>query len=363
MIRVSAPGKTILMGEHAAVYGRPALVAAIDRRLRVELEEDAHPGPPSVRLDLAQIDVDETVPWADLARETDACRRAWNHYQRAPSPERFAPLETADPARVVRLAIGETAHDLRGADGDALVGACWTIRVRSEIPIGAGFGSSAAIAVAVVRACLEAAGVAPSLDRIDRIALDVERRQHGLPSGVDSATVARGGILWVERRGGDLALKPVSVAAPKILESLRVFDTGTPAETTGTVVSAVRARRDADPEAIDRTLDSMRRATAGLRRAIESPRPDTTEVIALIRRFEADLETLGVVPEPVRTAVRRVESDGGAAKISGAGGLRGPGAGSLLVYDPSLRATKGLSRRFTPVDVRLGGDGVRLDDS
>lgn len=357
------------MGEHAAVYGRPALVAAIDRRLTVALE--SAPTDDSVRFDLSEIGVDESVTWAAIRAETDRLRRAWEHYRDAPSPRRFAPLETADPARVVRLALGEAAHAL-GETGPGLV-----VRVSSDLPIGAGFGSSAAIAVAVIYAHLARCGAPTDLESIDRIALEVERRQHGLPSGVDGATVARGGILWAERRevsipdragaggtssSGTLAMERVAVKVPSLLTSFAVYDTGTPVETTGTVVSAVRARRDADPPAVDATLDRMCDATIALRRAFESETVDETRIAELVRRFEAGLEALGVVPEPVRAAIRNVEANGGSAKISGAGGLRGPGAGSLLVYDPAFRARECLAHLFEPMNVRLGAEGVRLDE-
>ncbi len=59
-VRVSAPGKTILMGEHAAVYGRPALVAAVARRVDARLRQT---GGDSVRLELPEVEVSETVPW------------------------------------------------------------------------------------------------------------------------------------------------------------------------------------------------------------------------------------------------------------------------------------------------------------
>jgi hypothetical protein len=64
----------------------------------------------------------------------------------------------------------------------------------------------------------------------------------------------------------------------------------------------------------------------------------------LIREHQACLEELGVVPEAVRAVVRRVEAEGGAAKISGAGSLAGPGAGSLLVYDASAGAAEDAPR-------------------
>ena len=38
-VTASAPGKTILFGEHAVVYGKPAIAAAVDRRAYVKIEK------------------------------------------------------------------------------------------------------------------------------------------------------------------------------------------------------------------------------------------------------------------------------------------------------------------------------------
>jgi mevalonate kinase len=75
------------------------------------------------------------------------------------------------------------------------------------------------------------------------------------------------------------------------------------------------------------------------------------------------LEELGTVPPEVRALVRRIEAVGGAAKISGAGSLAGPGAGSLLVYDPDIERIAGWSflRPFPFHPVHLGAPGLRLE--
>lgn len=360
MIRVSAPGKTILMGEHAAVYGHPVLVAAIDRRLEVVLDQlDASVGP-HVRLDLPQLGVRAQVPWSEIHRETVACRAAWDAYRRAPSPQRFAALASDEPTRVVRLALGEAAH----AVGITAGGPALALGVRSEIPVGAGFGSSAAVAVAVGQAFFCRAGAEVPAALVAQTALEVERRQHGAPSGADSVTVQRGGLLWVTRAlDGALAVEGVRPASPALLAGLEVFDTGTPAETTGTVVAAVRARRERDPEGIEAVLETMAAATRGLRQALETARVDSARVIALFRSFESGLERLGVVPPSVRSAIRGVEAEGAAAKISGAGALSGYQAGSLLVYHGG-RARASIARHLAPFSrlaVRLGAQGVRRE--
>jgi hypothetical protein len=72
---------------------------------------------------------------------------------------------------------------------------------------------------------------------------------------------------------------------------------------------------------------------------------------------------MGVVPEAVRAVVRRIEAEGGAAKISGAGSLGGPGAGSLLIYHPEIEKISGwpFLQPFPFHPVYLGAEGLRLE--
>jgi mevalonate kinase len=85
--------------------------------------------------------------------------------------------------------------------------------------------------------------------------------------------------------------------------------------------------------------------------------------VDLIRECQACLEELGVVPPAVRALVRQIEAEGGAAKISGAGSLAGPGAGSLLVYHADAERISGwkLLRRFPAYPVHLGAAGLHRE--
>jgi mevalonate kinase len=357
-VAVSTPGKLILMGEHAVVYGRPALVAAIDLRLTARFT----PAPRGeVHLDLPGLAHSETLSWDDLRAYAAAVRGRWEGYARQPGAAGFRAVRGEDPAHVVKVALGEAG----GKDGLHL-------RVDSELPIGSGFGSSAATATAVIAGCLLYHGREAEPAVIETLALEVERRQHGLPSGVDGATVLYGGVLWARRppdEGGKKGLQREKIATRSpLLDRLRVYDTGTPAEPTGAVVAAVRELRDRDPAGVEALLDRMEAVTCDFRAELEKGRDgeaeDPDHTLHLIRDHEVCLEGLGVVPEEARAVIRRVESEGGAAKISGAGSLRGPGAGSLLVYHPDPERIAGWTflRPFPFYPVHLGAPGFREED-
>ena len=342
------------MGEHAVVYGRPALVAAVDLRLTVRVAPRLDG---SVHFDLPGLALAEDLSWDAVRAYARNAREAWHEYSREPGPQRFRALRGDDPAHVVKAALGETAEILAEAAPPGI-----HLTVESDLPIGSGFGRSAATAVGVIAGYLAWRAAPLDLQRIEGLALEVERRQHGLPSGVDTAAVLYGGILWARKTTAGLESETVESLSP-LLASLRVYDTGTPPEPTGAVVAAVRSRRDRDPAGHERLLDHIEAAARAFRDELTREAEDPGRVVELVRDCEACLEGLGVVPPAVQALVRRIERQGGAAKISGAGSLAGPGAGSLLVYHPQpekISAWRFL-RPFPACAVHLGTAGLRRE--
>lgn len=391
-MRASTPGKLILLGEHAVVYGQAALIAAVDRRLTVHFTTPDSPSP-GIELDLPELGVQTRCSWAQVLDYAHQARELWERYAEAPSARRFREVRGDDPAHLVKVALGEAAGFRARAsarkapqrtdapdeapDETPYVGL--RLAVESDLPIGSGFGSSAALAVATLAGTLAALGVEATPDEIEALALEVERRQHGLPSGVDGATVLHGGAVWAERDArGKLATTPLPPGATDALARFRVFDTGTPRQTTGEVVAAVRERLDRDPglrTAIEEIGELTRRFRSLLEREpgapTRSPAEPLAELMELVREVELRLEALGVVPEPVQELIRRIEREGGAAKISGAGALSSPtsvegglGAGSLLVLHPEPERIP--EWRFLddhglePLDLRLGAAGLQI---
>jgi len=333
---VTAPGKLILAGEHSAVYGGAALVATLGLTVRVEAGRagrDAEAA--AVRVDLRDLGVVLHESWAALVGYAERARAAWELYAASPGPASFRAVRGSDPAHLVKVALGELAADRGGPAGLPAL----DLAVSSEIPIGSGFGSSAALAVAIPAAALAALGGEPSVELLARLGLEIERRQHGTPSGADHNAVLRGGVVRVEPAGGGgVSVQPLH-PLPAVLERLSVYDTGAPAESTGEVVAAVRALRDREPLAFEDRLRRMGEAVDTI--AVELTGGASSQSSAergverlghAIRAFERCLEELGVVPPSLSAWIRRIESRGAAAKVCGAGALSEGGAGSLLVY-------------------------------
>lgn len=374
-VEASAPGKLILMGEHAVVYGQPALVAAVDLRLTVRLRRTS--GAPGLRLRLSDLEpsdapagIDGPVSWSMVDTET---RQAAAQWQRWFDANGTLPFEPAGGVRAVRLAVGEARAAAVRLGGRPREDTGIELEIRSQLPVGAGFGSSAAMAVAVVLAWWRLCGLEvddrgqPGIySEVQRTALEIERRQHGTPSGVDTAAVLHGGLLWARRRtDGSVEMETV-VPAHDGLRDLRVYHSGVPVETTGQVVAAVRERRQRQPAEVDAALDALGAATRALRAYLTQRDAPRAALQAAVRRAEAALETLGVVPEPVRRRLRQLEAAGGAGKISGAGALSGAAAGCVLALAPAEEASAGPGAPITGApgtgEPLPGLDGLRRLD-
>jgi mevalonate kinase len=323
----SAPGKLILMGEHAVVYGHPALVSAIDRRLQVTLE----PGEKGVLVRLPCLDQARTYSWPQVLEETRRAREEWEdrfvRRTRRQGPRRI------EPGHLAVLALGEAALHFVHLPRQAVV-----LTVTSELPVGAGFGSSAALAAAVAGAWLAWHGELDRREALESICFEVERRQHGTPSGVDHTAVLEGGILEA-RRTPEGVLERRRLSPSPLLGRLQVHDSGRPRETTGQVVAAVARRLAGGDGVAQRALREIDCATGVFRHELSRVgEEDAGALLGAMRSCQRALEALGVVPEAVRAGIRRVERAGGAAKISGAGSLTGDAAGSILVYYPQKAA-------------------------
>ena len=360
-VRLSVPGKVILMGEHAAVYGRPAVVAAVERRLAVEAAVGAEGGGSArgrVLLDLPDIGVREEHRWPAVEAFANEARRRWREFEAGERPFRA----DRDRSALVRIAVGEALASLAPRESAWLRERSLELRLRSKIAVGAGLGSSAAAAVGVVAAVRAVAGGidGKELQAIEAAALEVERRQHGFPSGIDSGTVLRGGVLLVRREEGELRFDDLP-RRDWLRREIVIVDSGTPGQTTGDVVTTVRRRVERAPGRMAQALDRIGGAAEAFREALLADRPPAAATA--IAAGHRGLAELGVVPPAVAARIGRVEASGGAAKISGAGALEGESAGALVCMlggrDPAtVDGLADLPRVAAPI----GADGLRFED-
>lgn len=265
-------GKVILLGEHAVVYGRPAIAAGIERGVRARVA-------PSDRLHVV------ITPWS---RE-------------------IAPDDRDELGRALAAVIAEQPGQVPPVRIEAEVG----------LPAGAGLGCSAALGVAIVRALAQAAGEALDNAEVARRALAWERVFHGNPSGIDNTMAAHGGIACF-RRGA--ALEPIR---PRVPLRLVVGDSGEGASTRVMVESVARQHQH-DRERTEKTLDAITALVNNARLAIEDG-----DVRALGQLMDMNQLLLG----SLMLSTPKLEEMCAAARQAGALGakLTGSGGGGCMI--------------------------------
>jgi len=319
-MKVHAPGKLILSGEHAVVYGQPALVMAVNRYATATITRELMP---QILLDLADLAHHSHFSVAALRELKDRIKQKYLRFVRGESRIRDV---LHKPFELTQFAISLFTESLSVSLPHGV-----NIRVQSDIPIGCGMGSSAATILSVMHAISTYLQMNLSVDTLYQLALEAENMQHGHASGSDLRIAQQGGCLYLYQQRIE----------PRPIPSLPMYliNTGTPETTTGQCVEKVSthfqsASLGEEFGAVTKTMDA----------ALQHQEWKTMQ--EAIRTNHQLLTRIGVVPEKVQQFISQIEALGGAAKVCGAGAIEGDNAGAVLVIceDPDLLSQ--LSQRF-----------------
>ena len=269
----SAPGKVILFGEHAVVYGRPAIAVPVTQ---VRATATVEPAPSGSGLTLVAPDLGTSFPLST-----------------APQNE---PLAAAARATLARLSTPEP---------DA------ALTVASTIPIASGLGSGTAVSTALVRALAGFLGHTLAPEEISALVFEVEKIHHGTPSGIDNTVVAFEQPVYFVR-GRPIERLPVGVPF-----TLLIGDTGI-RSSTRQVVERVRQAWERSPARYDVLFDQMGDIADEARQAIEAG--DVDALGPLMDDNHELLIELGVSSPELDELVEAARFGGAlGAKLSGAG--------------------------------------------
>lgn len=309
-VKVSAPGKIILSGEHSVVYGKPEIITAIDLRLRV------------------------------AARELKNTAKSLI-------------FSSQEPVDLLKFAVKKVFKILGKSPKKGL-----EIGVDSEIPVGSGLGSSAALAVATTAALFKYFGQTFDKEKINEIAYEIEKKQHGTPSGGDNTIVTYGGFLWFRKEAEGVKL--FHQLKPKRSVKLLLIDTGKPKETTGEMVRLVKDFSQKYPKKAKNIFQNIEEVTRCFLKLLIAEK--NYSLRDLLKENERLLESLGVVSGQTKEIIRKIEDLGGGAKISGAGGKKA-GSGIVLAYHqrPEVLLNFAQKENLSLFKVKLREEGVRVE--
>ncbi|HEY0468085.1 MAG TPA: mevalonate kinase [Polyangiaceae bacterium] len=258
-----ANGKVILLGEHAVVYGVPAIAAGIERGAEAKAQ-----AAPSSSLRIGE-------------------RRATR----------------ADDSELGRAF---------GALLDVLAAPQVSVEASLELPPGAGLGASAALAVAIARAVLEAQGEPQDSARVLAAAAAWEGVYHGNASGVDAAAAAHAGCLLFDKLNGP---QPIALRRDLVLA---IGLAGPPASTKLMVESVARLQQRR-PSVVDKALEGIRALVQNAKLCLEAG--DLLGLGSLMNYNQMLLSGLFLSTEGIERCCA-LARDAGAlgAKLTGSGG-------------------------------------------
>lgn len=319
-VTASAPGKLMLFGEHAVVYGYPCVVTAVDQRIRVSVRKNG--------VDVFHLEA------PDLGLETYTKKI-----------EDLGKKELPKAVRFVEMLYKRFLAKYPQKEGIV-------VTTKSDFNDTFGFGSSSAVTVAFAKALTTLYGLEFSnkelFDLCYQAVLDVQ----GVGSGFDVASAIWGGTIYFVSPGK--VIEKIDIKSLPIV----VGYTGVKADTP-TLVRMVAKMRDDEPEKIERVFAEMGEIAGVGRSAIVSG--DWESVGYLMKANQRLLRKIKVSSVELENLIGASEGAGAyGSKLSGAGG------GDCMVGVVGDEAKSNVERGIEEVGgrvmrVELGAEGVRIE--
>ena len=287
MITSRVSGKIILFGEHAVVYGQPALAVPVNQVFaEAEVLDSPRAG---IWINAPDIGFHEKlsriVPENPLATVVEAV---------------FAELGISLPPSVLRTSPPE------GGEKDGI-----EIKVTSTIPIASGLGSGAAVSVAIIRALSSYLGNPLDDEKVNKIAYEAEKIHHGTPSGIDNTVVTYGKPIFFIKN------QPIELLNVAKAFTIIIADTGISAPTKQSVAD-VRKLWEKNPQKINALFAAAGSIARTARQSIEGGHPE--RLGALMNENQRILREIGVsCRELDHLTEASLRSGASGAKLSGGG--------------------------------------------
>lgn len=319
-ITVSAPGKLLIMGDHAVVYGRPCIVTAVDSRMIVSVR--------SIKEEIFILNA------PDVALEN--YKKPMSQIGTGDIPKAATFIETA-----VKFFLNE--HTVSGGV---------EIETHSEFPSTFGFGSSSASVVAVIYALCQLFDVSLDQHRLFDICYKTVLAVQGVGSGFDVASAIWGGTIYFVGGGASIVPLPIGILP------LVVGYSGVKAD-TATMVKEVAKKYADNTQKMERIFDAI--ATL-VNDAKDKFLEGDWQRVGTLMNFNQDyLRDIGVSTEKLEALIYASKNAGcWGAKLSGAGG------GDCMIAICSPDAYESVIAAITRsggkiIATTCGAQGVRLE--
>lgn len=316
-----SPGKLILSGEHAVVYGKPALAMAINRYVETRIsKQDAE----HVSLSLDNFNYSHSHSLNTLREMKQRIKNKYKQFLQGKARIRDV-LQT--PFELTQYALAhwlEQPHAKTENNGIR-------IQTNSTIPVGCGMGSSAASILSVLRALAKFHNIDLTQEDYLRLALEAEQLQHGQTTGLDLHISLRGGCVYFDN--GRIETRPM----PRL--PMWLVNTGTPQVTTGECVNYVQQHF-----ANSSIWETFATVTRIMDRAMQEN--DIAEVQAAVRDNHELLVQIGIVPNKVQQFINELSQHKLAGKVCGAGAVQGDAAGAVLVIGEDKNALQKICQQY-----------------